>query len=179
MRGFVHGTAQWMEAVARASGGAVLRTDDIVVVDEHSPHLLFNTGVVLRPLDAAAAEKVVADVMGFFAGAGGPYSLFCAFPIALPGLGIAGHPPLMLRPAGGDAPPVPAELEITVVTTREELEDYERVLVDGFPLDELQAVARRLGVPPGERARARHGVLRRPCRRQAGDVRDVASSAAA
>jgi hypothetical protein len=137
-RGFVLGMADWMESVARASGGPVLRTHDFVVVDEHSPHLLFNTGVLLRPLDAAGTEKVVAEITGFFAGGGGPYSLFCPFPIALPGLEIFGHPPLMLRAAGGEAPPVPPELEVTAATTREELEDYERVLVDGFPLEELK-----------------------------------------
>src|SRR5262245_32191314 len=137
-RAFAHGTADWMEAVARASGGPVLRTDDFVVVDEHSPHLLFNTGVVLRPLDAAAAEKVVTDLTGFFAGGGGPYSFSCPFPISLTGMGLAGPPPLMVRAAGGDAPPVPDELEITAADSREELEDYERVLVDGFPLEELK-----------------------------------------
>jgi GNAT superfamily N-acetyltransferase len=137
-RAFVLGMADWMESVARASGGPVQRTDDFVIVDEHSPHLLFNTGVLLRPLDNAGAEKVVAEIAGFYAGGGGPYSVFSPFPVALPGLEIYGHPPLMLRVAGGEAPPVPAGLEITAATTRGELEDYERVLVDGFPLDELK-----------------------------------------
>jgi GNAT superfamily N-acetyltransferase len=99
---------------------------------------LFNNAVLMRPLDAARAEQVAADLMGFFAGAGGPYSMFCPFPAEVPGLTIAGHPPLMLRAAGGAPPPVPPELEIRAADTREELEEYERVLVDGFPLEEMQ-----------------------------------------
>jgi hypothetical protein len=138
LRSFVLGTADWMEAVARASGGPVLRTDDVLAVDEHSAHLLFNNAVLMRPLNAARAEKVAADLMGFFGGAGGPYSMFCPFPAEVPGLEVFGHPPLMLRVAGGSAPPVPPELEIRAAETREDLEAYERVLVDGFPLEELK-----------------------------------------
>jgi GNAT superfamily N-acetyltransferase len=139
IRRYVLANAEWMEAVARASGTPVLRTDDVVVVDEHSPHLLFNTGILLRPVPPERAEAVATEVSEFFAGAtGGPCSLFCPWPTDLPGFRASGHPPLMLRVPGGAAPAPPPELELTVAATREELGAYEQVLVDGFPLDELQ-----------------------------------------
>jgi hypothetical protein len=138
LRQYVVANAEWMEAVARASGGPVLRTDDVLIVDEHSPHLLFNTGILLRPLEPDRGDRIAADLMGFFTGEGGPFSLFCPWPTALPGLAVGGYPPLMLRPAGGTRPAVPAELEIEAARTREELGEYEQVLVDGFPLPELQ-----------------------------------------
>ena len=132
-------TGEWMDAVARASGTPVLRTDDFVVVDEHSAHVLFNTGILLRPVTAEHAEAVASEVAAFFGGSeGGPSSLFCPWPTELPGFTSGGHPPLMLRAAGGAAPAPPPELEIGLVTTREDLGEYEQVLVDGFPLGELQ-----------------------------------------
>jgi hypothetical protein len=139
IRRYVLATGEWMEAVARASGTPVLRTDDVVVVDEYSPHVLFNTGILLRPVTPERAEAVASEVADFFRGAeGGPTSLFCPWPTELPGFTIGGHPPLMLRAAGGAAPAPPRELEIRLVANREELDAYEQVLVDGFPLDELQ-----------------------------------------
>ena len=138
LRRYVLANAEWMESVARASGGPVLRTDDVLVVDEHSPHLLLNTGILLRPVEPDRADAVAADVMRFFDGPGGPFSLFCPWPTELPGFVTAGHPPLMLRVPGGDRPAAPGELTIEQATTRDELGAYEQVLVDGFPLEELQ-----------------------------------------
>jgi hypothetical protein len=137
LRRYVVANAEWMESVARASSGPVMRTDDVLAVDEHSPHLLFNTGILLRPVEDRAAE-VAADLLKFFTGPGGPFSLFCPWPTSLPGFDVGGHPPLMLRPAGGDRPPPPPELDIRAARTREDLGDYEHVLVDGFPLEALQ-----------------------------------------
>ncbi|HXY93201.1 MAG TPA: N-acetyltransferase [Acidimicrobiia bacterium] len=138
LRRYVLANAEWMEAVARASGRPVLRTDDLVVVDEHSPHLLMNTGILVRPVEPGREEAIVADLAEFFTGGDEPYSLFCPWPTDLAGLVVVGHPPLMLRPAASAVPPVPPGLEIAVATVREELDEYEQVLVDGFPLAELQ-----------------------------------------
>ena len=92
----------------------------------------------MRPVTPDRADAVAADLMGFFGGAGGPYSMFCPWPTSLPGFTAAGHPPLLLRVPGGERPPTPPELTIEEVTTREALGDYEQVLVDGFPLESLQ-----------------------------------------
>lgn len=137
IRRYVVANSEWMESVARASGGPVLRTDDVLAVDEHSPHPLLNTGILLRPVEAGRAEAVAADLMGFYGGDGGPFSLFCPWPTELPGFEVGGHPPLMLRMPGGERPAPPGELTVAHATTREELGEYEQVLVDGFPLESL------------------------------------------
>ena len=137
-RQFAIADAEWMESCALAAGQASLRTDDLVAVDDHSPHLLLNTGVLLRPVTPDRADVVAADLMRFFDGAGGPFSLFCPWPTSLPGFVAAGHPPFLLRMPGGERPAPPPELTIEEATTREALGDYEQVLVDGFPLESLQ-----------------------------------------
>ena len=58
IRQYVLATGEWVEAVARASGAPVLRTDDVVITDEHSAHVLFNTGILLRPVTPERAEAV-------------------------------------------------------------------------------------------------------------------------
>ncbi len=137
-RQFVIADGEWMESCALAAGQPSLRTDDLVAVDDHSPHVLLNTGILLRPVTPDRADAVAADLMRFFGGAGGPFSLFCPWPTSLPGFVAAGHPPLLLRVPGGERPPTPPELTIEEATTREVLGDYEQVLIDGFPLESLQ-----------------------------------------
>jgi hypothetical protein len=138
-RRFVLGFAEWIESSGLAAGHPVLRTDDLVAVDEHSAHLLLNSGILLHPLAAADVGRVLGDVLGLYAGgAGGPFSVFSPWPTELPDLEVGGHPPLMLRLPAPAAPPVPDGLEVVEVTTPDLLAEYERVLVEGFPLDELQ-----------------------------------------
>lgn len=138
-RRFVTGFAEWIESSALAAGNPVLRTADVVAVDEHSPHLLLNSGILLHPVAVADGGRVVGDLLGLYAGGdGGPFSLFCPWPVELPDLEVGGHPPVMLRVPGGDPPSPPEGLELAEVTTPALLAEYERVLVDGFPLDELQ-----------------------------------------
>jgi hypothetical protein len=138
-RRFVVGFAEWIESSGLAAGNPVLRTADVVAVDEHSPHLLLNSGILLHPVAAADGGRVVGDLLSLFAGGeGGPFSLFSPWPVELPDLEVGGYPPVMLRVAGGAAPPVPDGLDVVEVTTPELLTEYERVLVEGFPLDELQ-----------------------------------------
>jgi hypothetical protein len=139
MRRFVIGFAEWIESSARAAGQPMIRTDDIVAVDERSPHVLLNNGILLRPVTPERAPQILADLVGLYSGSpGGPFSVFCPWPTDIVDVTIGGHPPVMLRTPGGEAPPTPPGLEVVEVTTPEQLAEYERVLVDGFPLEELR-----------------------------------------
>jgi len=70
-----------------------------------------------------------------------PYLFVSAWPtrdLREHGLGLAGHPPLMVRfPATATTPPT-TDLDIRQVTDAAGLADAERVLVEGYPLPELQ-----------------------------------------
>ena len=115
----------------------MVRTDDLVAVDDHSPDLLLNTGILLRPVVPDRAADIAADLVRLYDGPGGPYSLFCPWPTELPGFRAAGFPRLLLRVPGGERPPThpssPSRKSPAATPG-----DYERVLVDGFPLEELQ-----------------------------------------
>jgi GNAT superfamily N-acetyltransferase len=146
-RRFVVGFAEWIEASGAAAGHRVLRTDDVLGVDEQSPMNLLNSAILLRPVTPERAPQVVADLIGFYAESGSPFCVFCPWPTELPGLAIGGYPPVMLRMPAPGPDTAPAGLDVCEVTTPELLAEYERVLVEGFPLD---------GVPIGQVGAALH-----------------------
>jgi hypothetical protein len=100
--------------------------------------------VVLHPL-AADAGEVVARARAFFATRpGGPFLFVSAWPtpdLTAHGLHLVGYPPLMWRPAGAPLRPPPADVEVVRVHDTATAADFERTLVDGYPIPSLQPVA--------------------------------------
>jgi hypothetical protein len=95
-----------------------------------------NFATLLQPPSMVDLERIVEAVGAFF-----PPER--AFLLASPwhlgdlsdhGLQLMGHPPLMLRPAGGAAPPVPAGLRIEEVTDDDGARTFARTLQDGYPM---------------------------------------------
>jgi hypothetical protein len=138
---YVLGYADLMEAIAAALGWPAVRTDRFVAIDAGTPFSWQNCVVPLRPFGSDEVGDVIGEAEAFFrAREGGPFLLWGGFPIpdlSERGWGLMGHPPLMLRPAGGDLPPVPGGLEITPVRTVDELEEFTTTLVEAFPVPEL------------------------------------------
>jgi hypothetical protein len=133
----VHGS--WAVTLARAmgrpwhdeAGWAAGQTTDRVA--------LANWVVLKQPLlDVSAVVADAGSVMPDTA----PYVLLSPWPTGdLRPLGLlpVGHPPLMYRPATPDATiDVSADLHVTWITEVADLVEAERVLVDGYPVPELQ-----------------------------------------
>jgi hypothetical protein len=138
---YVLGYAELMEAMATALGWPAVRTDRFVAVDATTQFVFQNCVVPLRPFGTGEVDDVIGEAEAFFrARDGGPFLLFGGFPIpdlAERGWGLMGHPPLMLRPAGGEAPPLPEGLEVNRVSSVEDLEEFTTTLVEAFPVPEL------------------------------------------
>ena len=141
IKAFVLGYAELMEAMAGASGWPTVRTDRFVAVDAGTPFSFQNCVVPLRPFGTDEVDDVIGEAESFFrARDGGPFLLYGGFPVPdLSGRGwtLMGHPPLMFRPAGGSAPPLPEGLAITLVRTEADLEAFITTLVEAFPVPEL------------------------------------------
>jgi hypothetical protein len=89
---------------------------------------LLNLGQVIEEVNALLPSDV-------------PYLLVSPWPtpdLTPHGLGLVGHPPLMFRAASPASESPPAGLELRWVGDAAALADAERVLVDGYPLPELQ-----------------------------------------
>ena len=134
--------AEGYMAMGRARGAAVEVDEDVALTDAGSPSLFANMALVLRPLTESEWRAVAGRMRAFFGRrAGGPYLVFSAWPtpdLAGQDFGRIGHPPLMLRPPAPLAVELPAGAELREAAGQQEAEDWERVLVDGFPLTELQ-----------------------------------------
>ncbi|HEX2072774.1 MAG TPA: hypothetical protein VHF92_03225 [Geodermatophilus sp.] len=130
--------ASWPVAVARSAGrpwSAGPRWAGGWIGDRGA---LTNPVVLTQPPADPAA--VVAEIEALFP-PHVPYLLLDPWPLPdLAGLGLVllGHPPLMARlPAPGPAAP-PPEVEVHEVRTPEELVVAERVLVEGYPMPDLE-----------------------------------------
>ncbi len=142
----------------RAMGGRSQRWPDCWAADAGSPSPFPNSATLLRPLAASEARRVTHQLAEFYcAGRGGPWLLWSAWPtpdLVEQGFQSLGHPPLMMRPAGGTLPPPPAELRIVAVEDDARMRDFEHVMAFGYPVPDLQAQdaprpydARTLGGP--------------------------------
>ena len=100
--------------------------------------VMSNLVVLKRP--PVDYEHLFAEINSFFP-AGVPFLLVSAWPtpdLRRHGVALVGHPPLMWRaPAAVDEAPT-TDLDIRWVRTPDELRNAERVLVEGYPLPELQ-----------------------------------------
>jgi GNAT superfamily N-acetyltransferase len=121
-------------AAARAMGRPHRHDDDLAVAWQGDRGFFTNVAYVLRsPEDWDDLLRRAAGVVP----PGRPLSLISAGPVparlAGEGWQFVGHPPLMVRPAGGDAPPRPAELTIVDVVDDPGLEVFERTLIGAYP----------------------------------------------
>ena len=133
--------AAMSEHIVGAMGGRVLRDAQVSMTDAGSGCAFLNSAMLLRPL--LAGDDTALDAIDEFYGdrADGAATVWSAWPtpdLRARGWQLEGHPPLMMRPSRGAAPDPPPVLRVGEVTDAGALEDFSRVLVDGFPIPELQ-----------------------------------------
>jgi GNAT superfamily N-acetyltransferase len=99
---------------------------------------------LLRPLEAAHVDDLVARVRQFYAERpGAPWVLWSAWPspdLQPWGFQLIGSPALMVRLPGTPLPPTPPELRIVEVTGAATMADFEQVFIEGYPVPELQSL---------------------------------------
>ncbi|MGH9049965.1 MAG: GNAT family N-acetyltransferase [Acidimicrobiia bacterium] len=141
LRDYLTMWAQWLEDLARQCGGRAERHDDVVLSDLGSSSMFLNSALSLQPPDATDIDDLVDRVARFFgAGTGSGYVWFNAWPmpdLRARGFELVGHPPFMLRPAGGAPRPAPTGLRIEEVADPQGLADFDRAVILGFPLPDL------------------------------------------
>ncbi|GAB2586042.1 hypothetical protein [Kribbella endophytica] len=129
--------ASWAVAAARRADRPWYDGDTWAggILGDRGP--ITNWIVPKQPVDpaeviASVARELPRDV---------PYLFVSAWPthdLTPYGLALAGHPPLMMRFPSTPITPPTTDLEIRQVTDEPGLADAERVLIEGYPLPELQ-----------------------------------------
>ena len=138
VRGAVLAHASWAVAQARALGGPWRDEPSWAAGQSGQRAALTNLAIVKQPLLDLA--DVMARVDELFE-PGVPFLFASPWPtpdLRPLGLSLVGHPPLMLWvPPAADALPS-TELDVRWVSDAAGLADAERVLVEGYPMPELQ-----------------------------------------
>jgi hypothetical protein len=113
----------------------------VALADLGSPTPFLNGAVLRRPLHGWDGDPVLDRIDEFFAGSPGPAVVYSATPtpdLRARGWQRVGHPPLMVRAAGGQAPPAPEGFTCHRVETPADLDHVGRLVVEGYPVPELQ-----------------------------------------
>lgn len=144
LRRFLRNWADMCAATATSLGGTSREIAGAHLADARRPAPFTNTATLTAPLAKETVEATLSEIAAFYAlDDPGPESevlLFSAWPtgdLRPYGWSLMGHPPLHLLPAGISPRPSPPELRIAEVTEREALHAWERVAIDGFPLENL------------------------------------------
>jgi hypothetical protein len=123
--------ADRMRQQAASTGATLVDGDGFVQHETGVGNAFFNSTLLLRP--PASVDEIGTAIRGH----DGPFVLWSAWPtpdLRPLGLELMGHPPFMVRPAGGGSRAVPDRLEIAEVTTTAELAEFETTLIEGYPL---------------------------------------------
>jgi GNAT superfamily N-acetyltransferase len=147
LRRFLANWTAAIEAHGIALGGRTLRRDDLTAVDVGRPTVGANVTTLLAPLDAEHAAEVMAALDEFYRFTSGECSgtvyLFSPWPtpdLRPHGWTLSDYPPLMLRPVGGDTPPIPpCGLQIERVRNHAGLQAFAAAIVRGFTMPEIEA----------------------------------------
>lgn len=151
--------ANWtasIEAHGIPAGGRALRRDGVTAVDVGRPSFGANVATLTESLAPARADATMAALDEFYGistgGSTGTVFLFSPWPtpdLAPHGWALLGEEPLMHRPAGGEAPPVPDRLRLEEVRDEAALRAFELAVVRGFESSDLEAQGPGAIFPPG------------------------------
>jgi hypothetical protein len=143
LRWLRHWSAQ-LAAFAGAAGGLVTSDERYLLADYGRPASFFNGAVLLAPCGGDTAFFDLVDEIERRAARGsGDFYLWSLWPTPdLRGRGweLDGHPPLMVRPPG--SPPAAAGPTPDQVRSATDLAAWERVVVEGYPVPDLQPFRR-------------------------------------
>jgi len=144
LRRFLLNWAGMGAAAAHSLGGRSRELTAAQMADSGRPVVFFNCATLTQPLSAETTPATLDEIDAFFAFAESPgrgdVLLVSAWPtgdLRPYGWSLMGHPPLFLLPAGAVSRTVPADPKIEEVQDLEALHAWERVAIDGYPIETL------------------------------------------
>ena len=145
VRQFLHNQADFVDIVTDGFDGVTARTPDVALAGSRCLVPYFNEALLLRPV-LSAEDPVLDEIDAFYAG--GPAStwvILSAWPTPdLSGRGyqLVGHPAFVIRTPGVElrepAPRPGVDLRVRRAVEPDEVRAAERVMADGYPVEEAQ-----------------------------------------
>jgi hypothetical protein len=150
LRRFLLNWAGVCASTARMLGGHSRDLPEVRMADSGRPLAFFNCATLTQPLSPEGASATLAEIAAFFAFADpsglGEVLLVSAWPtgdLRPAGWNLMGHPPLHLLPTGAVPRSAPPGLDVKEARDVAALQAWERVAIEGYPLDDLA------DAPPG------------------------------
>ena len=136
LRRFVLASAHRSVELAVRGGGRGEVRPTVSLADPASPVMFDNIAVLLQPPAYIDLDATLQELLAFYP----PERhvvLLSAWPtpdLAGYGFSLMGHPPLMYRAPGGQAPPLPDGLEIRLVEDGAALDEFVTTLIEAYPM---------------------------------------------
>lgn len=144
LRRFIVNTGHWIEAQTGSLNGRLLERDDLLACDSGRSLPFLNLVLLRAPIFPDGLDETLALLNEFYRfgtdEAVEPVGILSPWPspdLRPFGWQLMGHPPLMLRPAGGELPPAPPGLRIERVQTIDQLHAAEAIIGNGFEFGEF------------------------------------------
>jgi hypothetical protein len=149
LRRFIANQADLQDCLAGAVGGRCDRTEDVALSDSGVAAAFLNQAVMLRPI-SDPRDAALGHVASFYAGSAG--LLLSPWPTPdLTGRGwqLVGHPMFVVRgPVGEPADAPPSEVNLRRAESADDLALIERILIDGYPMPELDGLPANRALGP-------------------------------
>src|SRR5215469_14984074 len=149
LRRFVTNQADLQDHLVGAVGGRSDRTLDVALSDSGLPTAYLNQAVMLRPI-SDGHDTVLDHVASFYAGSTG--LLLSPWPtpdLASRGWQLVGHPMFVVRgPVGEPADAPPSGVSVRRAESAHDLALVERIIVDGYPVPELDGLPANRALGP-------------------------------
>lgn len=129
----------WFETLANAAAGRTSTTETWAGADLGRAAGFLNSVTLRRPPVWDDFDTTVDEIEAWLRGR--EAFLWSAWPTAdlhTRGWELVGHPPMLVRFPDVTLPPARSDLRIERVTNGPGVRDWERVLADGFPVEDLQ-----------------------------------------
>jgi GNAT superfamily N-acetyltransferase len=147
VRQFIDSQVAFQQLAGEAMGATVVVNDRFIAVDTGRPATFLNLAVLRKPLFGSELEQTMLELEAIYGTAGTSGSAVVYSPLPTSDLSpwgwtLSGHPPLQLR-----SPLTPildtSSSRIQPISTDDERLTFERVMIEGFEMDEMR------GSPPG------------------------------
>lgn len=152
LRQFLFNQADLNDVIAEAAPtGRAERHDEVALADGGGPVPYYNQALLLRPL-VDAADPVLDVVESFFDGVTDrAHTILSAWPTAdltARGWTLVGHPMLVVRGPWGSAPR-PGDDALVRRLGADDVAEFERVMIEGYPMPEAEGLPVGSLFPPG------------------------------
>jgi GNAT superfamily N-acetyltransferase len=145
LRQFIDAQIEFQRLAGAALGARVVVTDRFAAVDTGRPATFVNFALLRKPLEGDELERTMAELEEIYGAPGATGSAAIYSPLPSPSLSrwgweLSGHPPLQLR-----SPYTPtidtSTIRVEPVASDEDLDTFERIMIEGFEMEEMRGAA--------------------------------------